>query len=112
MYRVRHQSDPIGVEFSTATQAIRGMARAVRALPLNRGERKAFAHWYTYRNYRGAAVKVRQGHRYEIAVSVRGERQTFVIEPPPPRGQPETPTPVVRLALVRDGSETPHHPPL
>lgn len=108
MFRVRHVNDPVGVRFDTATQAIRGMARAVRGLPLTPAERRAFAYWYTHRNYRSVAMALRSWHRYEISVSVGGTRQTFVIEPLPV--MPKDPIEYASVyppADVRDGSETP-----
>lgn len=67
----------------TRTQAIRAMARAIHAQPLTAGERFAFNRWYTNRNYRSAATKLHGGHRYELRVSVGGERRIFAIHPPP-----------------------------
>lgn len=114
MYRVRHIGDPQGAQFGKATQAIRSMAGAIRALPLSDGERAAFEIWYNHRNYRSVAQAIRNGQRYELAVSVGGERQKFVIEPLPPlRHEHPTETPVARASVsARNGAETPHSAPV
>ena len=82
MYRLTH--DGKEEPFDTRTQAIRGMARAVRDQALTDGERRAFELWYVRRNYRSVAALLRKGHRYELSVSVSGERRIFAIDPPPP----------------------------
>jgi hypothetical protein len=118
MYRVTHPGDPQGTEYKTATQAIRGMAGAVLALPLTDAEQRAFKRWYTQRAYRSVSQQLRvRGSRYEMHVQVNGERLLFVIEPPPPLPFQHTqPTPVVRVCVppqgnAGDGSEAHGGPP-
>jgi len=108
VFRVRHESDPEGERFDTATQALRRLARIVRSAPLTPGERRAFEQWYTHRNYRSTAHQLRVAYRsYRIAFSVNGVRQTYVIEPCAHMPQ----DPVGRVILrAQDGSETPRTP--
>lgn len=86
--------------YRTGTQAIRALARAVRAQPLTTGEREAFNRWYVLRNYRSVAQSLRKGHRYEIRVSIAGERRIFAVAPPPPHPLRHAPqVPVTRQDL-------------
>lgn len=107
MWRMRHIEDPEGVQFPKSGQAIRGMARAIRSLPLTEAEQRAFTRWYTYRQYRSVALALHSGRRYEFAVSVNGTRQTYVIESLPVT--PENPAPHASLPpeAARGGSEAP-----
>ncbi len=84
MYRLTREGEALPERYDTATQAIRGMTRTIRAQPLTDDERSAFAHWYTHLNYRAVAFVLRRRQRFELRVSVGGERQTFAIDPPPP----------------------------
>lgn len=108
MYRVRHVASAQGAEYDTPGQALRGMARAIRDLPLTLGERKTFEAWYTQATYRNAAQRLRSFTRYEIRLSVDGTRQAYVIEPLPHMPQ----DPLWRVILrAPNGAETPRMPP-
>lgn len=80
----------------TGTQAIRAMAKAIRAQPLTAGERTAFNRWYTHHKYRSVALILRRGQRYQLRVSVAGERRLFAIDPPTRHPQ----IPVTRDAIT------------
>lgn len=91
MYRLKYGE--VTEPHRTRTQAIRAMARAVRAQPLSTGERFAFDRWYTFHNYRSVAHVLHTGHRYELRISVAGKRRLFAIDPPrhPTRHTPQIP---------------------
>ena len=82
MYRLTHNGET--EEYASRTRAIRALAGAVRAQPLTDGERKAFDRWYTNRNFRSVSLALYNRNRYELRVSVAGERRTFAIDPSPP----------------------------
>ncbi len=100
------------VPFESRTQAVRGMAREVRGMPLTTAERRAFDRWYSYRTYRSANLCLYNGRRYMLRVSIGGVRQTFTIDPPPPHThQGEAPGSLSRVRVPsRDRSEAPDSP--
>lgn len=107
MYRVRHRASIEGVVYPSPEEALRGMARIIRGLPLTPGERRAFEVWFTRATFRTASQRLKCFTHYEIAFSINGARQTYMIEPLP--ASPQDPVACVNLRdAQRDRGSPPH----